>query len=449
MPQRPPLSTKIIYALGQLGWSLTSFGAANLLVYFYFPPETSGDTAAIFPTYIYQGALFGFIAILGLINFGGRIFDAITDPMIANWSDQTVSAFGKRKKFMAWSAVPFALFSFLIFYPISENATTNTYWLFFTVFAFFLFMTLYTVPYTALISELGHHPEDRMLISTLISVTWAMGFLIGNSVYAVQGIFEASRTATEAFQTTVGIYALVGLVFMLIPVFFLKESEYCLQKPTTVSAGESLNSVFSNRNFRFFTLSDLLYWLALTFIQLGVSFYITVLMGIEKEYATGFMTIGFLASFLLYVPVNLLAKKLGKKRLLIIAFWVFGLVFGLTYTMAWVPLPKMALFYLLAVLSAFPLATFGIVPNAIIADIVYQHEAQTGKQLAGMFYAVRNFMMKMGIALANLIFPSLLLLGKSIDNPYGVQLSALCAFVFCIAGYVIFSRYEEVEILSN
>ena len=448
MPQRPPLSAKIIYALGQFGWSLTSFGAANLLVYFYFPAETS-DVSSNFPTYIYQGALFGIIAILGLINFGGRIFDGITDPLIANWSDKTVSNFGKRRKFMAWSAVPFAVFSFLIFYPISDIQSTNTYWLFFTVFAFFLFMTLYTVPYTALISELGHHPEDRMLISTLISVAWAMGFLLGNMVYALQAYFEQSQSPTEAFQTSIGIFAVIGFVFMLLPVFFLNEKKYALQKPADYNAFSSVASVFSNRNFRFFISSDLLYWLALTFIQLGVSYYITILMDLDKAYASMFMAIGFLGSFLLYIPINILVKKWGKKRLMVLAFWAFSLVFGLTYAMAWIALPKMLFFYLLAILSAFPLATFGIVPNAIIADIVYEHQSNTGEQLAGMFYGVRNFMMKMGIALANLIFPSLLILGKSVENPLGVQLSSLCAFLFCLAGWLFFSAYQEETVATT
>ena len=449
-PQRPTLSVKIIYALGQLGWSLTSFGAANLLVYFYFPPEISESTAA-FPNFIYQGALFGIIAILGLINFGGRIFDGITDPLIANWSDRKESNFGKRRFFMAWSALPFALFSFLIFYPISASVITNTIWLFFTVFSFFLFMTIYVVPYTALISELGHHPDDRMSISTLISVTWALGFLIGNSAYALQGYFESTMPSTQAFQAAIACYAIIGFIFLLIPVLFLKENKYCLQKTTNNDTLAALSSTFQNRNFRFFIISDLLYWLSLTFIQLGVSFYITILMGLDKSYATGFMTIGFLSSFLLYVPINMLVKRWGKKRLMILGFWAFSLVFACTFAIEWLPLPRMLVFYALAILSAFPLATFGIVPNAIIADIVYEHEAKTGEQQAAMFYGSRNFMMKMGIALANLIFPSLLLLGKSIDNPLGIQLSTLLAVIFCLVGYWVFLQYEEtiVELKKN
>ena len=66
-----------------------------------------------------------------------------------------------------------------------------------------------------------------------------------------------------------------------------------------------------------------------------------------------------------------------------------------------------------------------------------------------MFYGVRNFMMKMGISLANLIFPSLLLFGKSADNPAGVQLTAAAAAVFCILGWVLFRKYEVNEGLGN
>ena len=443
---RPPLSQKIIYAFGQLGWSLAAFGAANLLVYFYMPPENA--ESSIFPSYIFQGAILGVLTIIGIVNFGGRIFDAITDPLIANWSDKSMAKMGKRKHSMAIAAVPFALLSFLIFYPPFEDPTLNSFCLLGMIFLFYLFMTLYVVPYTALISELGHHPEDRLLISTLISVAWALGFLIGNSAYALQSVFEKSMVSTEAFQATIALYAVVALVFMLVPVLFLNENKYCVQGQSETKVLDAVKRVFSNKNFLYFSISDLMYWLALTFIQLGVSFYITVLMGLEIGMASAFMGIGFLASFLLYVPINILAKKIGKKRVLILAFIAFSTVFGLTFLMDKLPIPTMVLFYFLAILSAFPLASFGIIPNAIIADIVHEHEARTGESQAGMFYAARNFMMKLGISLANLIFPSLLLLGKSVEEPTGVRVSALCAFLFCLVGYFFFTKFQDLETIA-
>jgi glycoside/pentoside/hexuronide:cation symporter, GPH family len=59
-----------------------------------------------------------------------------------------------------------------------------------------------------------------------------------------------------------------------------------------------------------------------------------------------------------------------------------------------------------------------------------------------MFYAVSAFMMKVGVTFANLFFPSLLILGKSVENPFGVQMSVVAAFVFCMAGFFVFRKYE-------
>jgi len=66
--ERPPLSVKIIFAIGQLGWSLASFGVLNLLIYFYMPPESDKTD---FPDYIFQGNILLGVTIIGLIAFGG------------------------------------------------------------------------------------------------------------------------------------------------------------------------------------------------------------------------------------------------------------------------------------------------------------------------------------------------------------------------------------------
>jgi glycoside/pentoside/hexuronide:cation symporter, GPH family len=97
----------------------------------------------------------------------------------------------------------------------------------------------------------------------------------------------------------------------------------------------------------------------------------------------------------------------------------------------------------ISILAGFPLAAFGIIPNTIVADIVHENGEKTGKNQAGMFYGVTAFMMKVGVSLANLIFPSLLVLGKSVENPLGVQLSLVAALVFCGLGFWIFRNYSE------
>lgn len=438
---RPTNGVLWIYALGQLGWSLASYSTGSLLTYFYMPPETG---AASFPTFIPQISFFLGLTLIGIIAFSGRLFDAFFDSLVGNWSDKMVSKFGKRRIFMAIGAVPMAIFSFLMFLPPDTGGgafSANITWLVVTVFLYYVFYSIYVIPYTSLIAELGHHEEDRLKISTLISVTWALGFLIGNTTPVLQGVFEGQGLSpTASFQRAVAIFATIAAVFMLIPVFLLNEKKYARQ---VESAPESiltnLKIVFQNPKFKYFGLSYLIYWLALTFIQSGMIYYVTVLLGMDKNYATLFGVISFFSSFLFYPVMPYFQRKFGKKQTILWAFLAFCFVFCLIL----LPIPAMIRFVLVAVLAAFPLAVFGIMPNAVIADIVYDSEQQTGRQQSGMFYAMSNFMMKVGVSVANLLFPSMLLLGKSVDNSQGVQLSIVAAMGFCLLGYFVFKKYEE------
>jgi Na+/melibiose symporter-like transporter len=428
--------------MGQLGWSLASFAVGNLLVYFYMPPEQG---TPVFPSMIYQGAVLGVLTLIGVVSAAGRIIDGVVDPLVANWSDRKESSFGKRRWFMLIGAVPFALFATLVFFPPEHSESASNFLFLAVVIAlYYFFFAFYVIPYNALMAELGHTPKDRLLISTLVSVTWALGFVVGNSAYALQGVFEGmGQTPVKAFQNTIVLLNGIALFFMLLPAIFLKEHRYARQVPSEHGLRQALTAVFSNRNFRWFLASFLLYWLALTFIQLGVGFYTTLLLGLDKSMAFQFSLLSFFTSFLLYFPMNLLVKRWGKRRTMLSAYLVFGCIFVVVAFVRSIPLPKEWLLYGLAVVAAMPLATFGILPNAIVGDEVEREERQSGKQLAGMFFGVSAFTMKVGISLANLIFPSLLLFGKSTENPIGVQYTALAALLFCLSGWWAFRKYQE------
>lgn len=445
VPIRPPLKVLILYAMGQLGWSLASFGVGNLLIYFYMPPEQGQP---IFPSFLYQGAVLGVLTLIGILSAAGRVFDGVIDPLVANWSDNKRARIGKRRWFMLWGALPFVLFGTLAFYPlVNSESGDNFAWLAMILALYYFFFAFYVIPYNALLAELGHTPEDRLRISTLISVTWALGFVAGNSAYALQGVFEnMGRTPAQAFQTSVALLNGIALVFMLLPALFLDEKRYARQSLGDHSIRQALSAVFSNGNFRWFLASFLLYWLALTFVQLGIGFYTTLLLGLDKSMAFTFSILSFIASFILYFPLNLLTKKWGKRRVMLLAYLFFGLIFSVLIFVKTIPLPKEWVLYALSIAAAFPLATFGILPNAIIGDEVEREEKVNGRQLAGMFFGVSAFIMKVGISVANLVFPSLLLFGKSSENPLGVQMTAAAALFFCLAGWWAFKKYKEFDV---
>ncbi len=442
--ESPPLWVKIAYAFGQMGWSLAAFGATYMLTYFYLPPEPGA--APVFPSYIFQGVVLGFLTVIGLIGAGGRIFDAITDPLIASYSDRSKAKMGRRRFFMALSFLPLALCSWLLFCPpVAAESPLNAYWLAGMLFLFYLFFTLYVTPYTALISELGHTKDDRLLISTLISVTYALGVAVGFLAPLLQSLLEThwQLSATQAFQWVMGSYAVLAALLLATPIILVDENRYCAKVQSDATTLTSVKAVFSNRNFRMFALSDLMYWIALTFIQTGIIYYITILLRLDKEITSIFTPVLLVLSFLAYIPINIWTKKYGKRRLLLWAFMGFICVFGLICLLGYLPVNAYIQAGFLLLFAILPMATFSILPNAIVADIADADGRKTGNFNTGMFYATRAFMMKIGIAIGNMAFASILLLGKSVENDWGVRLSALIAMFFCMAGYLLFKEYEE------
>jgi Na+/melibiose symporter-like transporter len=446
----------VMFALGQLGWSLASWSVSNALTFFFLPPEKAGGGGALFPTFIYQGAIFGALTIIGLINAGGRIWDAITDPWVANLSDRSTSKLGRRRLFLLIAAVPTAVLAFLVFIPIADGATArgqtiNAIWLAVTMTLYYWFITMYCTPFNALISELGHSPNERLGISTAISVTWALGFALGNQAYAIYPALAKSfgLAPERAFQCTLGAFELLAAILMLLPVIFIDERKYAEVHASDEGVFKAVASTFKNKNFLAFVLSDLPYWVALNFIQMGITYYVITLLGLPETLPSFLMLVMFVLSFAFYLPVNLIAKKVGKKPLLVFAFGAFALDFLFAFFLGRLPIPAVAQAWLVVVIAALPMAIFGILPNAIVADVAESHGIETGQYKAGIFFGARTFMMKMGIALANLLFPSLLLLGKSAASPVGIRASALCALAFCLLGMAFFLRYDEKKVIAT
>ncbi len=471
--QTLPLWKKWMYAFGQFGWSLASFAVGSKLVYFYLPPPglKMGPFVVqenVLPLIRSGGVVLFGLTIIGLVFSLGRLFDAITDPLIAGLSDRSKSKLGKRRSFLAVSVLPFAALSALVFFPPNSGITVlNTVWLFVTIFLFYWFMTMYVTPFFALLPEIGHSPNERLQLSTFISITWALGTMVGSQVELFQSMFEkAGMPSTQAFQAVILIFAAVSFVFMLMPVLFIDEKKYCESNVSTGSIFKSIVAAFKNRNFLRFTLSDLAYWVSITIINTVLVYYVTVLLKMDKTYNSTLVMIMFLLSFLFYLPVNMIAKKVGKKSLLVLAFAWFIITFIYATFLGLYPFPPAVQGLIVAIMAAVPLAIFGIVQNAIVSDIAEADGIETGNFKAGIFFGARTFMSKLGQTVAGLLIPSLLLIGASaktttdivvadvasggaLTGAFGVRLTAVIAAIFCAIGLALFLLYDEKAVMKS
>ena len=433
------------FAAGQFGWAMLSGIISNWLVYFYQPDEAAisqGQTV-----FIPQGlAILGIITVIGGITALGRVFDAFTDPMIASLSDRCTSKNGRRIPFLKWASLPLALATVLVFWsPVNEKSWINAIFLLVMVLAYYLFITAYCTPYNALISELGHTQQERLNISTAISFTFIAGTAVAYLAPAIWGIFVPALGRVGAIRLTFTVMAAIAWLCMLVPVFCIREKEYVNTVPVQESAFHSLAATFRNGEFRKFVGSDIFYWIALTMFQTGLPFFVTSLLKLPETMTTLYFVGMTALSVLFYLPVNKLTPKFGKKRMLLFAFVMFSTAFFYTGFMGKIPfLSAAAQGFVLMVFAALPMAIFGILPQAMVADIAESDSVTTGSNREGMFFAARTFAFKLGQSLSMLIFTAVSTIGTGTGTGYRV--AAFGAALFCGIGAVLLMFYNENKI---
>ncbi|MBL7786388.1 MAG: MFS transporter [Chitinophagales bacterium] len=433
-PVMPSNTLLLLYAVGQLGWSLASFAPINLLNYYYLPPE-DGKMRFL--------PLLAMPFLLGVINGASRAFDAFIDPLVANSSDRSKSSLGRRKVFMLIAFLPFAALSVLVFCPpVVGESWVNTLFVAAMIFLFHIFLSLYTTPYSALVSELGHTSTARLKISSMISIAYALGLGIGNQVYAVEAYLDNFFLSDTAFRLTLVIFAGIAAVCMVVPILFVNEKKYCAQQISDKTSTEAIRSVLQRRDFRIFITADLVYWMALTFVQSGLVYYVTVLLRMDKSVISLMTPVVLLLNVAMYVPVNYWANRYGKKVLLQHSFLLFAFVYAWVAMLGKIPLPNYMQGLLLIMLLIVPMTVFSILPTAVVADIADADGKQTGDYKAGMFFGVRILAMKLGVALANVLFSWCLLLGKSTANDFGIRLTAIGAMMACLLAWRIFADFR-------
>ena len=371
---------------------------------------------------------------------------------------------------MRFAAIPFAVITVLVFMAPTlfgggtEPNGWNVAWVAIMLVLFYTFMTIYCTPYNALISEFGKTQEDRMNISTYISLTYFAGTLLAYTPFVFAGIVRGMGVGYYWSYVICFIpLVIIACVCMLLPTFLMKETDFVESKPAGTNAFKSLKATFKNKNFVKFSLSDVMYFVGLTLFQTGLPFFVKLTIGLDESwtmYLLGAMTV---LSACFYPIVSKLVAKWGKRKLVMAGFLGLALAYVITalaYPITGGNLSAMSYVVgvLIVVVAAFPMALLGIIPQAIVADVAEADSIVTGKKREGMFFAARTFAMKLGQSIAMLVFTSLAIIGSSnivtTSNDIsahwiGVTIVAWVAVGFCVLGAVILFFYNERKVLET
>lgn len=440
-----PLSRQIAFSIGQLGWSLLSGLLTSYLVYFYQPTKEAN-----LPFIVPQGLILGLFTAIGFITAFGRFFDAVTDPLIASLSDRSRHPQGRRIPFLKYSAFPLALSTCLVYLaPVNAESWLNAVWVFLTLMLFYVSITAYVTPFNALIPELGKTQKDRLNISTFISLTFILGTAISYVAPMIwESLVNGGWQKVAAMRATFAGLSILAFVFLLVPVFAIREKEYVEAEPVRTDVFTSVKKTFRNADFRVFVASDVAYWIAMALFQTGLPFYVKVLLRLPESMLTLLFVTMTAGSLLFYIPINLIARRIGKKKLVLLAFAMLSVTYLLTFFVG-TEFPVLSLTaqgFMLVLIASLPLAILGILSQAVVADISQMDAMKTQENREGMFFAARTFAFKLGQMLSMLFFTTFLTLGSDYENDTGIRITALVACAFCLAGLVIFLFYNEKRV---
>jgi glycoside/pentoside/hexuronide:cation symporter, GPH family len=437
-----PLRKQLIYASGMIGWSIMTNLVLVMLTYFYLPPKHAGLTP-----FIPQLLIFGLLNIMPVILASGRLVDAVFDPFIASLSDKSNNPDGRRIPFMRWAVLPTVLFCCLTFFPpVKHESITNAIWLTFMLIFFFMSFTMYIIPYNALLPELTRTDAEKVKLSSFQQVGFVLGMIIAGLVNNYADLVQHHlhiQSRDTAVQYTIWALCLFGGIVLLLPALFINEKRYSRSKPSHTPLLPAIRKTFSNYNFKYYLISDFSYFMALSIISSGLMYFVTVLLKLPESEGGPILGGMVVLSLLFYPLINYLSKKIGKKPIVLFSFALLGLIFIGFYFLGKLPFSAHAQIYTIAALASFPLASLGILPTAILAEIAQQDARRTKENREGMFFAVKFLFVKLGQTLGIALFTYLTIFGKDKGHDFGLRLNGICGCILCMLAFIFFTRFKE------
>ena len=405
---KPPLTqfTKIAYGMGQVSHGVKDF-SFHYFVIFYFAQVRGMDPK-----------LAGTAALIAII------WDALTDPLVGNISDNWRSKWGRRHPFIAFSAIPFGFFMCMLFNPpMSLSPSALFWWLLVSAIAVRTFLTFFFVPHMSLGAELSDDFRERTSIAGYRVFCGYLGGLgiafVGQTYLFPETPGYANPMLNPEGFSNYGFLAggLITFSILWTTIGTWKQIPYL---PEATGAGSFRRDVVSS-------YSEMLKTLRLkSFRVLFISgLFIAVVWGVQftlNLYSSNYLwglnpvQIGILAlavgvgSVLSFIVTPLISGRLGKHKSAFLFASFAMLMAGLPVTLRLLGFfpgnESPALFgilFLFSGLSHASIMSFYIVGGSMVADVVDEYELETNKRQEGIFFAAQSFISKASFGIGSFV----------------------------------------------
>ena len=389
------LFDKIAYGFGSIAYGVKDNGFQVLLLLFY------NQALGLPASYV------------GLAVMIALICDAISDPLVGHLSDSLRSRWGRRHPFMYAAAIPVAVSYYFLWNPpggLSEEELMA--YLLALMILIRTFITFYEIPSSALVVDLSEDYDQR---TSFLSFRYFFGWVGGLTMaVAAFSIFLRPSPEYPAGQLNLEGYSLYGLTASLIMLVAIVASSVGTHRhipsfrPTPAKRPfdlrRSSREIFTALTYRPFV------------IIVGATFFAYAASGVAGSILTYFriyfweltgdqislLLFGNFASvFVALFLAPRFSARVGKKRAALILAALTIVLSPLAYLARLAGImPENGTTALVAILffSSFVITILvmssGVVGSSMIADVVEDSAAKTGRFTAGLFFSANAFILK-------------------------------------------------------
>lgn len=266
-----------------------------------------------------------------IIIFVSIAWDAVTDPMIGNYTDR---AGVDKRKVMKKALFPLGII-FIVAWTNIGAALDSQFLkiLLYTVIsmAIWVFYTMYTIPYYAVVAEITEDYDERTQIRSFSSLLNAIAVGLGNILPAL--VPTVALLLTEKYESNA--YAVVAAIISVMAVvlgFVCCKSlnsvyepkkvplNQPVQKTTLKTTMKAFGEIIRMKPAKFFLLFVFFFLAASSMIQANLTYMVIDCIGMDYDTGIVFVILSLVVSMAIAVPIVEAVAKAKDRRFAAILF---------------------------------------------------------------------------------------------------------------------------------
>jgi GPH family glycoside/pentoside/hexuronide:cation symporter len=366
---RLPTSTILVFSAPALGQGFMALLTSMYLLKF------STDVLGIAP------------AVMGLIFFLSRLWDAVSDPLAGYLSDRTSTRLGRRRPWLLVGAIPVGIVFYAMWAPpASLTGTSLSLWMGAAIILFYTGMTIFAMPHDSLAAELTDSYEDRNRVFGIRRAFFGVGTVFVFAAVAWLSSADSPRTDARTFAA---IAAVVTVACMMLTGVSIRE------RPEFQGRGarrpfHAFVEVFRNPHARLLLGVFFLQQIGVGAVTFMAAFYAQYVLGDAQAFAPMMGSL-FVVS-LLSIPAWIwLGERFDKKSLMVASMVIVGIAL---FSIGFVSEGDVYIVYAIAAIAGLAVGGLDVLFPSMQADVIDFDELQSDERKEGVYFAAWAFASK-------------------------------------------------------